>query len=424
MNETQENSTGRGTGSAELTRRARCIPQLIHDEPGLVAHSGPQQYVFRPGAYDDLPRLLRVGGYSRVAILHGRIGWSKARVYLPDSSDLVGPNGSILDIPFSGECCIEEIERVRALVVDRDIHAILAIGGGKVLDTAKAAGLRAGDIPVILLPTLASNCSAWACLSVLYEADGTPVGHEVHPTQVAAVVIDPRVLVDSPVEYLRAGIADTLAKWYECSGALDDAPSWDLSAGLARHAALQCRNLLTAHGVAALRDLEAERATDSLLTVFQVNIQIAGLVGSFGGAYGRATAAHAIHDGLSVLPSQQGALHGIKVAYGTLVQLALENRWEELDELDSLYDELGLPHSLDELGVTEESDEAIATIARVATLPMKTIHQLAGRTRPVAEKEVDTAIRALEDHERERVSSTALVPVASSVPVPLAHPGI
>jgi len=384
--------------------RARRIPQLVTAEPGLVAHPGPQEYVFRVGAYDDLPRLLEAGGYRRVGVLHGTRGWAKALRYLPDPAELAG-KGDVVDIPFSGECSPGEIERVRALLVDHDVHALMAVGGGKVLDTAKAAGLRAGDVPVVLVPTLASNCSAWASLSVLYEEDGTPLGHEIHPTQVAAVVIDPRVLLDSPPEFLLAGIADTLAKWYECSGRLADAPPWDQSAALARHAAQLCRDLLVRDGARAMSDIRAGRLSEELLTVLQVNIQVAGLVGSFGGAYGRATAAHAVHDGLSLLPSQHGNLHGIKVAYGTLVQLALEDRWEELRELDVVHDDLRLPHTLEELGVTEPLDEAIPAIAGVATLPRTTIHALSGRSAPVRAEEVERAILDLEEHESRRADA-------------------
>lgn len=376
--------------------RDRVVPGLITEEPGLVAHPGPQQWEFRVGAYDDLPRLVALTGATRIAVLHGNIGWGKARAFLPDV-DTLAPE--VIDIDFGGECCLEEVERVRDLLVASDVHALVAVGGGKVLDTAKAAGLRAGDVPVVLAPTLASNCSAWACLSVLYEADGTPIGHEIHPGAAHAVLVEPRVLLDSPPEFLLAGIADTLAKWYECAGNLEAAPATDLSAGLAHHAARQCRDLLLAHAEAAMADIRAGVLSDALLTVFQVNIVTAGLVGAFGGAYGRATAAHSVHDGLSVLPSLHAALHGTKVAYGTLVQLVLEGRWEEVAELDEFHDRLGLPHTLAELGCTEALDEAVATIARVSTLPAKTIYDLPFEVRPA---DVARAVRRLEEHEATR----------------------
>lgn len=371
----------------------------------MVARVGPQQYTFREGALDDVPRILDEGGYRSVALVHGDIGAVKANPYLPDLEER---GVEVLDVPFVGECTLAEAERIAGLLVDADLNAVLAIGGGKVLDTAKAAALRAGDLPLILVPTLASNCAPWACLSVLYEVDHTPIGHEIHPTQAKALLVEPRILLDSPVETLRAGVGDTLAKWYECARGLDAAPASDLCVGLATHAARQCRDILLEDAAQALADMEAGADSEQWRRVVQVVIMTAGLVGSFGGSFGRATGAHAVHDGISVLPSQAGTPHGTKVAYGTLVQLALEDRWQEVDELDPVHDALGLPCTLGDLGVTEQRCEAVHTIARVATLPGKTIHNLPFA---VTARDVERAIDALEEHEAARRKGRRRTPI-------------
>lgn len=391
--------------SARRDLRERTVPHLVGQETGVVARVGPQQYTFREGALDDLPRILDEGGYRSLALVHGDIGLGRARPYLPD---LGGAGVEVLDVPFAGECTLAEAERIADLLVGGGLHAVLAVGGGKVLDTAKAAALRAGDLPLVLVPTLASNCAPWACLSVMYEAEGTPIGHEVHPTQAKALLVEPRILLDSPLETLRAGIGDTLAKWYECRGGLDTAPTTDLCVGLAAHAAQQCRDVLLRDGAQALADAEAGIASAAWSRVVQVVVMTAGLVGSFGGSFGRATGAHAVHDGISVLPSQAGTPHGTKVAYGTLVQLALEARWQEVDELDPVHDALGLPCTLGDLGVTEPRDGAVRTIARVATLPGKTIHNL---PLPVTARDVERAIDALEEHEAARRRGRRRTPI-------------
>lgn len=385
--------------------RERTTPRLVGPESGLVARVGPQQFTFREGALDDLPRILDEGGYRSLALVHGDIGVVKAHPYLPDLRER---GVEVVDVPFKGECTLAEAERIADLLVDADLHAVLAVGGGKVLDTAKAAALRAGDLPVVLVPTLASNCAPWACLSVLYEADGTPIGHEIHPTQVKALLVEPRILLDSPVETLRAGIGDTLAKWYECARGLDAAPASDLCVGLATHAARQCRDILLEDGSRALADVDAGINSAEWRRVVQVVIMTAGLVGSFGGSFGRATGAHAVHDGISVLPSQARTPHGTKVAYGTLVQLALEGRWDEVEELDPVHDALGLPCTLEDLGVTEARDRARHAIAEVATLPGKTIHNLPF---PVTTRDVEHAIDALEEHEAARRKGCTSTPI-------------
>lgn len=394
---------GADTGAGRV--RERTHPRLVGPESGLVARVGPQQYTFREGALDDLSSILDEGGYRSLALVHGDIGVGKARPYLPDP----GERGvEVLDVPFGGECTVEEAERIARLLVEADVNAVLAVGGGKVLDTAKAAALRAGDLPLVLVPTLASNCAPWACLSVMYEPDGTPIGHEIHPTQAKALLVEPRILLDSPLETLRAGIGDTLAKWYECAGGLRAAPASDLCVGLATHAARQCRDILLEDGAQALADMGNGTASAQWRRVVQVVIMTAGLVGSFGGSFGRATGAHAVHDGISVLPSQARTPHGTKVAYGTLVQLALEDRWQEVDELDPVHDALGLPCTLEDLRVTEPREAAVRTIARVATLPGKTIHNLPF---PVTARDVERAIDALEDHEAARAKGRTSTPI-------------
>ena len=83
------------------------------------------------------------------------------------------------------------------------------------------------------------------------------------------------------------------------------------------------------------------------------------MVGGFGDHYGRVAGAHSIHNGLTVLEETHHALHGEKVAYGILVQLVLENKWTEIDQLLAFYRQLGLPASLKDLGVKAINDEVI-----------------------------------------------------------------
>ena len=91
-------------------------------------------------------------------------------------------------------------------------------------------------------------------------------------------------------------------------------------------------------------------------------------------------AAHSFYNGLTSLGGHK-APHGNCVAFGTLVQLVLEG--VEQDEFDDVQDfclEVGLPVTLEELGVTE--DEEIRTISENACAEGETIHNLAGDVTP------------------------------------------
>jgi glycerol dehydrogenase len=59
--------------------------------------------------------------------------------------------------------------------------------------------------------------------------------------------------------------------------------------------------------------------------------------------------------------------HGEKVAFGTLVQLVLENAdMEEIEEVLEFCQAVGLPTTLSELGIQEVNQEEIMEVARLA----------------------------------------------------------
>lgn len=91
-------------------------------------------------------------------------------------------------------------------------------------------------------------------------------------------------------------------------------------------------------------------------------------------------AAHSFYNGLTSLGGHD-ASHGSCVAFGTLVQLVLEaaNK-EEFDDIQNFCIEVGLPITLEELGITK--DEEIRTIAENACVEGETIHNLAGDVTP------------------------------------------
>ena len=61
--------------------------------------------------------------------------------------------------PFGGECSPAEIERVKSAARQHQARVVVGAGGGKVLDTARAAAADL-DLPVVSCPTVASYSSS------------------------------------------------------------------------------------------------------------------------------------------------------------------------------------------------------------------------------------------------------------------------
>lgn len=337
----------------------------------FVQRIAPQEYVSEINAYDRLADRLRARFIKRVLFLHGTKALQKARRYLPDLSEA---GIATVDVPFGGECSKNEISRVIGIMKEERVDGIIGLGGGKVLDTAKAAGYKAGSFPVILLPTMASNCAAWSPLSVLYTDSGASIGHEIYPHSSSLVLIEPRVILDSPLDYFIAGVADTLAKWYESDFLLTHTAKNRLALRLSREAARLCRDIPLKFAEQAIDDMKNGRLSDEWINVMETNIMAGGLVGGFGDEYGRATAAHSIHDAITARPETHQFLHGIKVAYGIMVQLVIENKWDEMERLLPFYKSFNLPISLADLNLDSLSQSELRVIADETVRPKALIH--------------------------------------------------
>ena len=123
------------------------------------------------------------------------------------------------------------------------------------------------------------------------------------------------------------------------------------------------RDILVSHSEEAVHSLQTGQLSQAFADVTDTIITLAGTVGGYGGRYGRMAGAHAIHNGLTFIEETHHVLHGQKVAYGILVQLAAENRMSEVEELLELYETLGLPRNMRELGITAQLEEAAKTVA-------------------------------------------------------------
>lgn len=324
-------------------------------ETAVNVKMGPQFYKYGEGAMELIPEIFNEYGANRILLVHGTISWEKAKPYL----EFLEKGYEIEYVQYGGECSYNEANRLVEIVNNGNFDFVVGVGGGKLCDLVYLVSSLTKK-PFGVVPTLASNCAPWAPLSVMYKDNGLAEGKTEHyKRQAAFLITDPTLTINAPINYFIAGIADTIAKWYESDLILEQ-PAFQTNnfLMLARHTAKVCKEIAN-DGIKAIEDMEKGFVSPEFIRVSEIIFGVAGLVGGFGDKYARNTAAHAMHDAISAyLPGVHKYLHGEKVAYGIFYQLALEEKWQVIDELIPMYKKLNLPKSLTEMNeypLTEDS---------------------------------------------------------------------
>ena len=279
--------------------------------------------------------------------------------------------------PFGGECSQNEIDRLKKLADGADCLAVLGIGGGKTLDTAKALA-HFMDVPVAIAPTIASTDAPCSALSVIYTDSGEFDRYLMLPHNPNMVIVDTKVVAGAPARLLAAGIGDALATWFEAR-ACSRSGATTMAGGKCTQAALAlaelCYNTLIEEGEKAMLAAEQHVVTPALERIIEANTYLSGVGFESGGL----AAAHAIHNGMTAVPDAHHFYHGEKVAFGTLTQLAPV---EEIETVAALCHSVGLPITLAQLNIKEDIPAKMRLIAEASCAEGETIHNMPGGVSP------------------------------------------
>jgi glycerol dehydrogenase len=295
--------------------------------------------------------------------------------------------------PFGGECCDEEIERLAKKVTDGGCDVVVGMGGGKVIDTAKAVG-QAAKAAVAVVPTIASTDAPTSAVSVIYTKQGAFRRYLFLPRNPDLVLVDTQVIAEAPVRFLVAGMGDALSTWFEAESCRR-AFSPNQCGGTATLAALGlarlCYDTILEHGVAAKAACRQKVVTPSLSHVVEANTLLSGLGFESGGL----AAPHSIHNGLTRLPGTHGFYHGEKVAIGVLAGLFLADQPVEIIcEVYRFCEAVGLPTTLADIGIGDVTDDDLRRAAEAACAEGETIHHEAC---PVSPTTVFAALKTADE---------------------------
>ncbi|ANG91975.1 oxidoreductase [Enterobacteriaceae bacterium 155047] len=331
---------------------------------------GPANYFSHPGSLAHLHDFFTPEQLSRAVWIYGERAIAGAQAFLPAVFHAEGARHLL----FKGHCSERDVTQ---LVNDAGPNAsvVIGIGGGALLDTAKAVARRL-EVPAVAIPTIAATCAAWTPLSVWYNDAGQALQFEIFDDANFLVLVEPEIILNAPADYLLAGIGDTLAKWYEAVVLAPNPDALSLTVRLGLNGAQAIRDVLLEQSEQALADQARGELTQAFRDVVDAIIAGGGMVGGLGERYTRVAAAHAVHNGLTVLPQTEKYLHGTKVAYGILVQSALLDQDDVLAQLVAAYQRFNLPTTLRELEVDINNRDELDRVIAHTLRPVESIHYL------------------------------------------------
>lgn len=292
---------------------------------------------------------------------------------------------TFIESGFKGECSRQEVERLQEVAKKNGCSCTIGLGGGKAIDTAKCV---AEGEALIIVPTIAATDAPTSHSAVLYTEEGAFDDYAYFKQSPSLVLIDTTIIANAPTRFLVSGMGDALSTYFEAratsnsysnvnaglpcgyrEGVCGEAKGTNAALALAK----LCYETLINDGAKAKAASDCNVVTQQLENIIEVNILLSGIGFESGGL----AAAHAIHDGLTILEGTHKYFHGEKVAFGTIAQLVLENvSTEELNQVLDFCLEVGLPVCLSDIGVDKITKEELMEVAEKACIKEESIHAM------------------------------------------------
>lgn len=257
---------------------------------------------------------------------------------------------------YSGWCSYEAAEEMAQKCKREGCQEVVGVGGGKIMDFAKAVAEFAG-VGTVNIPTSMSTCAPFTCMSVMYTPEGGKKDCWRYEHELDGVYVDMKVIAECPIRYNAAGILDAMAKKIEIQNgkpvmSLDD-NNIDLFSAF--RMAEYTYEVLHTYGQQAIEDNRKHKVTKALHDVCFINIALTGVIANITKSFSQSAIAHSLYDAVRTYFTQEAAdaLHGEIVAVGLFVQLYYNQLSEQKEELKKFMLDMDMPVTLKELGIED-----------------------------------------------------------------------
>jgi glycerol-1-phosphate dehydrogenase [NAD(P)+] len=301
----------------------------------------------RGGALDDLAALLsdeRIShsGKLAVAISNGSGAALRDRLApaLPDAQWFPVAGGTI-------DAAVKLADAIRGKRYD----AVVALGGGKIIDAAKYAAARVG-LPLVSVATNLAHDGICSPVATLDNDNGR--GSYGVPAPVA-LVIDLDVIRQAPSRYVRSGIGDAISN-------LSALADWELSH---RETGERIDGLAAAMARSAGESVLRHPGTiadDGFITTLAEGLVMTGIAMSISGdSRPSSGACHEISHAFDLLFPKRAASHGEQCGLGAAFAMHLRGAPEACGTIAEVLRRHGLPVLPGEIGFSDqEFAEAVA----------------------------------------------------------------
>lgn len=293
----------------------------------------------RPGALDGLGTLLadqRISSFGRLAVAISRGSGAALRERLSATlpgADWIEVGGGSID------AAVKLADAMRGSRYD----AVVALGGGKIIDASKYAAARVG-LPLVAVATNLSHDGICSPVATLDNDNGR--GSYGVPSPIA-LVIDLDVVRQAPARFVRSGIGDAVSN-------INAIADWELSH---RETGERIDGLAAAMartaGEAVLRHTGGI-GDDDFLTTLAEALVLSGLAMSVSGDSRPASGAcHEILHAFDLLFPQRAPAHGEGAGLGAAFAMHLRGATEQAGLIAEVLRRHGLPVLAADTGFTD-----------------------------------------------------------------------